>query len=190
MSDIATVRRRIGDRTKAQRDIATGNGIDRSFHLQYENVFSVIVMVADQEMAVDVDYALDGAAGRVIFVNPPADKARVQFDYNYAAYTDDEMLELLNETGSVNGATIAALEELTADSARLFDFTQGETTNKRSQVFDHLVKLLERYQKAEADSGGSTGTGGKGLLIRRRIAGPTRTTPPYYGGTQDLTRNP
>lgn len=193
MSDIATLRRRIGDRPKAQRDIATGNGADRSFHLQFENVYSVIVTINDVEKAINIHYALDGPAGRIIFIDAPIADARVQIDYNYAAYTDQEITELVTETGSVDGATVAMLEELTADSARFYDFTQGETTNKKSQVFDHLVKLLERYQTAIANGGTGLTKRRSGIRFGKRSSGreyPALPEQPNFGGTQDLTRYP
>lgn len=185
MSEIATIRRRVGDRSKAQKDIATGNGKDRSFHLQYQNVFSLIVSVEDTELVEGNDYTLDAAGGRVIFAAPPMEQARVVFDYNYAAYTDAELTDLIAEFG-LDGATVAILEELTADTARYYDYTQGESANKRSQVFDHLMKLLETYRtKATATKKGS------GVRFGKRSA-PDRTLrrEPNFGGTQDLTRYP
>ncbi len=185
MSEIATIRRRIGDKVKAQKDIATGNGKDRSFHLQYQNVFNVIVAILDTEQTVGTDYTLDSEGGRVIFNAPPALNAEVTFDYNYAAYTDAEISELNQELG-IDGATVAVLEELTADTARFYDYTQGETSNKRSQVFDHLMKLLDSYREmAEKTRRGS------GVRFGKR--GQSRSTlpkPPNFGGTQDLTRYP
>lgn len=185
MSEIATIRRRVGDRSKAQKDIATGNGKDRSYHLQYQNVFGLIVTVEGTEVQINNDYTLDGAGGRVIFSAPPAEGANVSFDYNYAAYTDDEIQDLLDEQG-LDGATVAILEELTADTARFYDYSQGETTNKRSQVFDHLMKLLADYRsKSTASKKGS------GVRFGKRSR-PERTVVrrPNFGGTQDLTRYP
>ena len=187
MSEIATIRRRVGDRSKAQKDIATGNGKDRSYHLQYQNVFALIVTVNDTEVTEGNDYTVDGPGGRVIFSAPPALDAVVTFDYNYAAYTDQEIQDLIDETGNTDSATVAILEELTADTARFYDYTQGETTNKRSQVFDHLMKLLENY-RTKADKARK----GSGVRFGKRSA-PDRA--PIYGrpnfeGTQDLTRYP
>lgn len=185
MNELATLRRRVGDRTKAQRDIATGNGADRSFHLQYQNVFNVTVLVA--AVAADpTTYTVDSPGGRVIFNVAPAEGAEVAFDYNYAAYTDAELQEILDDEG-LAGATVAVLDELIADSARLYDYTQGETTNKRSQVFDHLLKLQERYTKAW-----ETSKRGSGIRFGKRAAGRDLkiNRRPNFGGTQDLTRYP
>lgn len=186
MSEIATLRRRVGDRTKAQRDIATGNGLDRTFHLQYDNVFSVLIQIGAAEVP-STDYSVDGPGGRVTFNIAPEEDAKVSFDYNYAAYTDEELTEIIDEYG-LDGGTVAVLEELTADSARLYDYSQGETTNKRSQIFDHLTKLLTTYQaKAVAAKKGS------GIRFGKRAAGrdlrPTHRRP-NFEGTQDLTRYP
>lgn len=148
MTDIATVRRKIGDRTKAQRDIATANGRDRVINLQYQNVFDVVVQVNEAE--VTTGFTLQSEAGRIVFDTAPTEGVPIVVDYLYAAFTNQEITDLLESEGGVKGAVIACLEELTVDTARFYDFTQGETTEKRSQVFDNLMDLLESYRKQKA----------------------------------------
>lgn len=182
MSDIATVRRKIGDRPKAQNDILEGNGVDRVIDLQHGNVWDVIVRVGEAELP-NTEYTIDSQPGRITFTTPPEQAASVRISYLYAAYTDDELTELLTSEGGVTGAVIACLEELTMETARFYDFTQGETSEKRSQVFKNLVELLNSYktQKANEDA---TAKRGSGLTIGKRTVGPadrrTRFPRPGY----------
>lgn len=184
MTDIATIRRRIGDRPKAQNDIMEGNGVDRVIDLQHGNVWDVIVRIGETEIPA-ANYTVDAEPGRITFNAPPDQAAAIRISYLYATYTDEEIQELIDEYG-LDGATIAILEELTADTARFHDYSQGETSSKRSQVFDHLLKLLENYRaKATAAKRGS------GLRIGKRLASRSSINRrPNFEGTQDLTRWP
>lgn len=162
MSDtqVSKLRRRIGDRAKAQKEVATGNGTERSFNLQYRNVWGLIVAVDGTEKTLGADYTVDTDAGRVIFTVAPASGAAVTFDYQWGAFSDTELQDLIDTEGEAS-APVAALEELLADTARFYDYTQDQTTSKRSQVFDHLLKMLEYHKgaakKATNPAGFSTG---------------------------------
>lgn len=173
---ISIVRRKIGDRPKAQRDIVTGNSVDRVITLQHQNVFSVVVQVGGVEMT--TGFEVQAEAGRIIFETAPAEGASVAIDYLYAAYTDQEITDLLDETGSIDGTVIACLEELTMETARFYDFTQGETSEKRSQVFDNLMKLLADY-KGRKDAQDAEERRGSGMRVGKRHVGSKRPKPFY-----------
>lgn len=61
-------------------------------------------------------------------------------------YSDDEIEQLIKDFG-VGGAVIEILNELLAGSAKFYDYTQGQTTDRRSQVFEHLKHLLDRAKE-------------------------------------------
>lgn len=63
------------------------------------------------------------------------------------AFTDDELERLFvraNERYAV--AMVLALNQLLASAAKLNDYTQNETQEKKSQVFEQLVKLRAFWQ--------------------------------------------
>lgn len=181
MSNIATFRRKISDRVKAGKDIIEGNGVDRIVSLQNKNVWDVVIAANGDEVD-PVDYSVDAEPGRISFNTAPANGVAVSINYLYATYSDTEIEALVAETGDVDGAVIAALEELTMDTARFYDFTQGETSEKRSQVFKNLLALLDNYRtkKKEDDE---VARRGSGLKVGRRTTGPEdrrRRRPTYF----------
>lgn len=179
MNDIATFRRKISDRVKSGKDIIEGNGVDRVISLQNKNVWGVVVVAGDVELT-DMEYIVDAEPGRITFAEPPAIGVSVSISYLHATYSDLEIAALITETGNVDGAVIAALEELTMDTARFYDFTQGETNEKRSQVFKNLFALLESYRNKKKDEE-ATAKQGSGVSIGRRSTGPEdRRRRPYF----------
>lgn len=189
MNKIAAIRRKIGDKVKAQRDIVMGNSGERTIHLQYESVFEVIVQIDYVEQTEGTDYSVDYQAGRIVFQNPPVEGSRVTIDYLYAAYSNEELQGLIDETGSVNGAVIACLEELTMETARFYDFTQGETSEKKSQVFKNLMALLDSY-RAKETADNEAASKGSGVSIGKRTIARPRTRPFYPDITQSPSRRP
>jgi hypothetical protein len=72
-------------------------------------------------------------------------------DKGQQAFSDPELDELWVEAGENMSMTIfLCLEELAIDAARFADYTQNETKESRSQVFDHLMNKLLPYWKAKA----------------------------------------
>lgn len=140
--EIRKFRRRIGDKIKSDSDITEADGTTATFHLRFNNVFDVTVF---QNGSSTTAFTVDGDSGTVTFDTTPAEGDKLQFDYKYAAYTDTEIETLVDENGFQDGV-IEALTELMADSARLYDYSEGATDAKLSQVFDHLQKLLESYK--------------------------------------------
>lgn len=53
--------------------------------------------------------------------------------------------------GSMSKALWIAFEELMNDAARFNDYTQNDTQEKRSQIFDHIAGKLVPYWKAKAE---------------------------------------
>ena len=96
---------------------------------------------------------------------------------NDAAAIFVEAGEEYSTTATIKAATrVIALTRLRAQAAKLNDYTQDTTTEKMSQVFDHLGKLLEEWQgkldaalaaAAKASSGGAARFGGKRIIPSR-----------------------
>lgn len=149
-SEIEQVRRRIGDSVKGNTEMLLGDGSTTLFDLKFKNVSNVVVRVS----SIEVDnYTVNGKSGQIVFTEAPADQASIQIDYTYSAYTDEEIADMVGQYG-VSGTVVECLNELVVDSARFYDYSQGQTTDKRSQIFEHLQKLLA---SAKADAGLSGG---------------------------------
>ena len=151
-SEIEQVRRRIGDSVKGNTEMQLGDGSTVLFGLAFKNVANVVIR-KNAVVVPDTDYTVNSKSGQVVFNTAPAQNASLQFDYTYSAYTDQEISEMIDVYG-VSGSVVECLNELLVDSARFYDYSQGQTTDKRSQIFEHLKTLLA---KAEADAGISGG---------------------------------
>lgn len=149
VEDIAKVRRRIGDSAKSFVDRFEGDGSTTEYGLTYHNNFAVEVKVNGVVLAAE-NYTVVPSSGQILFNAAPAADAVVDVAYSYAGYTDAQLSALVDEYGA-DGAAIECLEELLADSARLYDYQQGQTVDKRSQVFDHLKELLASAKTAAGE---------------------------------------
>ena len=176
--ELSAFRRRIGDKPKPNQETFTATGGSGVFDLAYSGVGSVVVTVDGVLKTVTTDYTVDADAGTVTFVpgKIPPDGAVVSVQYVYCAFTDQELTDLFNEYG-LTGGVIEAIRELLANSAKLYDYTQGATEAKLSQVFSNLEKLLNSYIKA-ADDGGYVDEDGNaigGVTIGKRTNPDNRT---------------
>lgn len=139
-TQIEQVRRGIGDSKKAEADRFVSDGFERLYSLAYKNVFDVKVYI-NSTLLDSAAYTVLGEVGKISFVEAQAVNDDILISYSYAGYTDEKIGELV-DAFSVEGAIIEALKELLADSARFYDYSQGQTTDRRSQIFDHLKDLL------------------------------------------------
>lgn len=69
----------------------------------------------------------------------------------------------LADDGGYDLAVVYALRQLLADQAKFTDYTAGETSESRSQVFKHLERLLARWERIAGVSGGIVSKGVIGL---------------------------
>lgn len=148
VDDISLVRMKLGDSLKIGLDRDTGDGTVKVFVLTHKNIQDYIVTVGGVEKTETIDYIASVADGSIKFNTAPSNAAEIVVEYKYAAFTDDEISTLIDTYGSVNSAVIEAIKVLMADAARRFDYTQGDTDMKPSQVFTHLKDLLSIYQKS------------------------------------------
>lgn len=177
---IAQFRRRIGDRVKSETDNVEGNGTDKVFNLRFSNVTNVFVY--DNNGVVDsATYEVDSAAGTVTFDTAPTQGKQLQFDYDYSAYTDDEITQYVTDYG-FDTAVTEVLRELLADSARMYDYSEGATDAKLSQIYKQLSDLLDRYEKEASTNAQPENS----VSVGRRIADPYRSEPIVI---EDLSRD-
>jgi hypothetical protein len=68
-------------------------------------------------------------------------------DVPTSTFTDDELHRLYTRADSDYTQTVVlALRQMVVNAAKFNDYTAGEDTTKKSQIFDHLVKLLAYYE--------------------------------------------
>lgn len=78
------------------------------------------------------------------------------------AFTDDELQRLYTRADDDEAlARVYAIRQLIAHAAKFSDYTVGQTSERKSQIFDHLVTRLLPLWEAEAGIlGGVLHTGG------------------------------
>lgn len=138
--NIDKVRRRIGDSKKSSSAKFKGDGSETVFSLGYNNVFDVKVYI-NSNLIAEAAYTVSHDVGNILTQEAPPAESDIYVTFSYAAYNDAQIQKMV-ETYGVEGAVIESLNELLADSARFYDYSQGQTTDKRSQIFEHLKDLL------------------------------------------------
>lgn len=80
-------------------------------------------------------------------------------DVDGTTFSDAELQAIYGAAGeSWNGTLYRVYRVLTANAAKLHDYTAGESSEKRSQVFNNLLKLRDRYALAEAGESTASNT--------------------------------
>ena len=70
-----------------------------------------------------------------------------------AVFTDEELDRLYARADSdYNGAVYLAWRQLMADAAKFNDYTAGQTSERKSQVYDH-IKDMVAFWKGESTTG-------------------------------------
>ena len=70
-----------------------------------------------------------------------------------SVFTDDELNRLYTRaSGGYTAAVVLAIRQLLMNAAKLNDYTAGETSEKKSQVFNHLKDLLEYWEDQDRSS--------------------------------------
>lgn len=68
-------------------------------------------------------------------------------DPSETTWDDDELNAIYDEAdGDFNEAVAICFEELMVNAAKFADYTQNESSEKRSQIFANLSKLADRYR--------------------------------------------
>jgi hypothetical protein len=89
------------------------------------------------------------------------------------AFTDAELARLwVRAGGDLTAATLLAVRQLLANAAKFNDYAlgQGARDEKKSQIFDHLVKW-EAQLAARVAASGSAVAGGATLILGRMARG-------------------
>lgn len=189
LQDIIRFRRRIGDKIKSHTDTYTVNdSSERAYPVTFGNAMNIHVYIDGTEL--DRAQWAYGSDVNLISLQSVSQGQTLSFKYDFAAYSNAEIDAMITNEG-FDGGIVEVLAELMTDSARLYDYSEGATEAKLSQIFDHLKDLLKYYEGKANEDDGYTGDDGKKLghlKFGKRIS-------PYYMDNRrkeykDLTRDP
>jgi hypothetical protein len=73
-------------------------------------------------------------------------------DATGAVFSNDELNDIYTEAGAdFDRALMIAFEEIMYDAAKFNDYTAGQTSERKSQVFDHLSKVVARIEATRSN---------------------------------------
>lgn len=154
LSDLERLRLQIQDRPRLalRESLGVGDGATPTFLVQLHPVLadSETVLVNNVPQVAGIDYTLNAPLGALDFTSAPANGAAVVCTYQWAAFNDAELEDLLEQYPTVRRAAIAALEILLADTDRFIKYTFGQESVDRSATRAGLESLLERLEKTAA----------------------------------------
>lgn len=174
-TDLQLLRKELADPYKSAFDQNAGDGETTVFKLSHGNIKdeSYVVNVDDVEREEDTHYTIDQEEGLITFLVAPADGLEIEAEYQFSAFSDDELSEFLTSEESVAGALLKCVDILLMDSARRFDYSVGRADVKPSQVFNNLMKLREVIDGRVKDENSI----GEVVLTTRKSR--------FYDGTED-----
>jgi len=161
--DIARFRRAVGDQVKADQNLILGNGKMSQMFLRHENVWGLKIFF-DQDLQPNNLYSVNAQTGVVDFVDAPDNEVEITATFNFSAYSDAEITELVTEYG-VDSAIIIALEELLANASKRRDYKQADSEVKDSQIFSNIKDILAYY----LTKSGSSVTSGKRIHEQYKV---------------------
>ena len=161
MSALDDLRLKILDRPQVVvgERVGTGDGTTKVFGLRHRPIMSgsVTVYVGGAEKTEGVDYTLDYATGKLTFESAPSDGAAVTADYEFAAFSDEDLERFLEASGG-NLALAAgeALTSLIADRNRLVTWSRGDAKMDYDRLRQDLSEVARRfYSQGASESGGA-----------------------------------
>ncbi|HNT74394.1 MAG TPA: hypothetical protein PKH77_05175 [Anaerolineae bacterium] len=154
LSDLERLRLQIQDRPRLalRESLDVGDGITTTFLTQLHPVLdgSETVLVNGVPQVAGINYTFTYALGAIEFVVAPGSGHPVVCTYQWAAFSDAELEDLLEQYATVRRAAIAALEILLADTERFIKYTFGQESVDRSATREGLERLLDRLERSAA----------------------------------------
>jgi len=91
------------------------------------------------------------------------------------AFSDPELDEIWVEAGeNMNRAIYICFEELLNSAIKFTDYTQNQSTERRSQIFDHIAKEVLPYWKNKVETEKSSLR-----ILGMKVRPPRRVERPY-----------
>lgn len=182
--DLDRLRFKVADRRRAVvgEVLGTGDGVTVEFQTELYPVItdSERVWVDGALQVRDTDYTTECDVGLITFLSIPADDAVVTSSYRWAAFSDEELSDvLLRFGGSIVRAAIEVITWLLADVERFLKYNFGQEGVDRSQGRAALEGLLDSLQ-------GELGGGGPVGMVKADSPGRERLMEPFIDQPEDL----
>lgn len=106
-------------------------------------------------------------------------------------FPEPELQDIWDEAGGdLNKACLIAFEELAANAAKFTDYTANESSQKKSQIFDHLTKVMIPMYQEKVRKPNQVRIVGTAIVPTRRASRPyTDPNPdntwPLWNGADD-----
>ncbi len=156
LSNLERLRLQVADRPRLvlHEIVGIGDGLSLAFQSRGVPVFvnsETVVLVSDsvtQVLTTGADYTFDYDLGLLRLTEAAPTGDRVQVSYRWAAFSDVELEDVLENNGaSVRRAAIAVLQMLLADTDRFLKYTLGQEVVDRIGSRDALMALLSELRK-------------------------------------------
>lgn len=150
MTDLQSVRYKIGDFPIDHEEFFTGNGQKTIYRLSFGGIQNCVVTVNSVVQTDITHYKIDVRTGTIVFTTAPTSGHAIGIVYEYSAFTDAEIDDILTDQSNVNSAVLFCIDAMLAESARRHSYSQGQTKMNVNEVFEHFQKLRETYASYES----------------------------------------
>ncbi|NBD34396.1 MAG: hypothetical protein GVY30_00170 [Chloroflexi bacterium] len=178
IDDLAWLRLAIQDRYRISLEeiIGLGNGARTRYQTGMAPVVSESeeIRVDTTVKARDVDYTIDTDTGLVTMTAAPSDAAEIIASYQWSAFSDAELNDLLDRYNTVTNAAIAALKAILADNDRFLKYTFGQESVDRTAARDAISDLIDMLK---GDIGGTARLVKADTDARRKLIKPYMVSP-------------
>jgi hypothetical protein len=120
LSDIDAVRLKTSDRSTITREVVTADGQSSYFKLGHEPLIAGSLQLWIDDVLTSTGFTVDETNGVVAFADAPAVNSKLEFQYYWSLFSDEQIQHFLDEsTGSVPLASARLLLALAADAAKV-----------------------------------------------------------------------
>lgn len=96
-----------------------------------------------------------------------------------SVFSDAELQRLYaRASDDYNTAVVGAIDQLIASASKFADYTQNQSQEKKSQIFEHLLKLRAIWQKKVDDAAAVAAAPSQVRLVGRKWVPPRNKEKP------------
>jgi hypothetical protein len=160
MATVDELRLKILDRPQVVigERVGTGDGSRMVYRISHAPIMSgsVTILVGGEKQTEGENYTLDYSNGKLSFSLAPSGTEPIVADYEFAAFSDDELQEFLDKAGG-NLALAAgeALTSLMADRNRMITWSRGDAKLDYDRLRQDLADVARRFYSRGASESGS-----------------------------------
>jgi len=161
MATVDELRLKILDRPQlvVGERVGTGDDARMVFKIRHTPIMSgsVSIFVGGTLQTEGEHYTLDYSSGKLTFSVAPSASDPIIADYEFAAFSDDELQEFLNRAGgNLALASGEALTSLIADRNRMITWSRGDAKIDYDRLRQDLADVARRfYSRGASESAGA-----------------------------------